>query len=131
MSCIQKAKVQGRRLPHCICTICHSLVACLLSRWQRGLKFERASSARCLWERKTHLNSPRLPLTHAQKEDQRRDHFTNCRTSKPPPPSSFVAWSDPMEIEVSQRWTLRQHSCKTSCPACSDPIEAVIEVSLQ
>jgi hypothetical protein len=23
------------------------------------------------------------------------------------------------EIEVSQRWALRQHSCHTLCPACS------------
>ena len=34
-----------------------------------------------------------------------------------------------LEIEVSQRWALRQHSCKTLYPGCSNPIVAEIEVS--
>jgi hypothetical protein len=41
-------------------------------------------------------------------------------------------WSDfiaEVEIEVSQRWTLRQHYCKTLCPGCSDVIEAAMEMS--
>jgi hypothetical protein len=27
-----------------------------------------------------------------------------------------------MEIEMSQRWALRQHSSKTLCPGIADPI---------
>jgi hypothetical protein len=33
------------------------------------------------------------------------------------------------EIEVSQRWALRQHSCKPLCHCCSNPIEAEIKVN--
>jgi hypothetical protein len=32
------------------------------------------------------------------------------------------------EIEVSQRWALRQHSCKPVCPVCSNVIATEIEV---
>jgi hypothetical protein len=34
-----------------------------------------------------------------------------------------------VEIEVSQRCALSQHSCKLLCPACADLIAAEIEVS--
>jgi hypothetical protein len=33
------------------------------------------------------------------------------------------------EIEVSQHWALRQHSCKTLRPGCTDVIAFEIEVS--
>ncbi len=42
-------------------------------------------------------------------------------------PDSFDAI--PLEIEVSQRWALPQHSCKTLCPGLADLIAVEIEVS--
>ena len=74
------------------------LVACLLNRWQR------ASSARCLQTKARGLTAP--------------------RSSKPP--FSDSADLIETEIEVSQRWALRQHSYKPLCPGIVDLIEAQI-----
>jgi hypothetical protein len=52
--------------------------------------------------------------------------LTTPRSSKPPFPDSFDAVV--FEIEMSQRWALRQNFCKTVCPACSDLIESELEV---
>jgi hypothetical protein len=53
--------------------------------------------------------------------------LTTPRSAKPPSP----CLSDPMaiEIEMSQRCALRQHSCKTLCPCLADLIVSEIEVS--
>ena len=77
------------------------LVACLLKSWQR------ASSARGLQNKARGLTTP--------------------RSAKPPSP----CLSDPIaiEIEMSQRCALRQHSCKTLCPCLADLIVSEIEVS--
>jgi hypothetical protein len=64
--------------------------------------------------------------------------LTTPRSSKPPFPDSADAIG--AEIEVSQRWALRQHSLyqgltlrqharKALCPGWSDLIAAEIEVS--
>ncbi len=50
------------------------------------------------------------------------------RSSKP----LCRVWSDfiaEAEIEVSQRWALRQHSSNTLCSGCSDVIVAAMEMS--
>ena len=53
--------------------------------------------------------------------------LTTPRSSKLPSPG--FADVIPAEIEVSERWALRQHSCKTLCPSFSNPIAVEIEVS--
>ncbi len=76
------------------------LVAGPLNRWQS------ASSARCLQKKARGLTTP--------------------RSSNPPSPDSADVIG--VEVEVSQRWALRQHSCKPLCPSLADPIVAEIEV---
>jgi hypothetical protein len=46
---------------------------------------------------------------------------------KPPSPDSADVIAT--EFEVSQRWVLLKHSCKTRCPGIADLIAAEIEVS--
>jgi hypothetical protein len=74
------------------------LVACLPNRWQG------ASSARRLQNKARGLTTP--------------------RSSQPPSPDSADVIAS--EINVSQHWALRQHSCKKLCPGWSDLIEAEI-----
>ncbi len=53
--------------------------------------------------------------------------MTTPRSSKPPSPDSvelIVA-----EMEVSQRWALRQHTCQKLCPCIRDVIAVEDEVS--
>ena len=53
--------------------------------------------------------------------------MTTPRSSKPPFPDSADVIG--AEIEVRQRWALRQHSCKTLCPVGFNPVVTKIEVS--
>jgi hypothetical protein len=53
--------------------------------------------------------------------------LTTPRSSKPPFPDNGDAIAE--EFEVSQRWALPKHSCKTLCPVWSDLIVAELKVS--
>jgi hypothetical protein len=66
------------------------------------------------------LNRYKLPTNKAR-------GLTTPRSSKPPLPDSADAIA--AEIEVSQRWALRQHCCKPLCPSWPDLIVPEIEVS--
>jgi hypothetical protein len=71
------------------------------------IKWQKASSARSLQRTTTDLTTPQSSN----------------------PPSSSCADHVAAQFEVSQRWALRKHSCKTLCPGFVYHIVAEIEVS--
>ena len=97
----QSQSVSLQAITMYVCNMSLYLVARLLNRWQR------TSSARCLQNKVRGLTTP--------------------RSSEPPFPDSADLIA--VEIEVSQRWALRQHSCKTLRPFWSNVIAPEIEVS--
>jgi hypothetical protein len=70
---------------------------------------------------------PFIRTSLAQSESASPTLYAMPRSSKPPLPDSadFIG----AEIEVSQRWALRKHSCKPLCPGCSNFIVTEIETS--